>query len=258
MKRIVLMLAAVSLACDGSTPPPPTHDYGFLVLNAVAGDAEYLTQPTAIFYRTGGLIIPTSRITQDSCLVLPLQTAPGPGTVSSLDAGETVSLAVGEDAYTLVKFTENGLSYYAHPDTFITYTPGDSVVLEIPGAAPGFPEATIRAMTAEAFILQPVGVPVAGAPIDLSWTPAIRAGSKMTISLRYATPGSATVNQQILCHLIDDGAHAVPAALTSGWRNAHAGNRNAVATRLRTSEMEPPGAALQVSSTFTVPTPQRP
>lgn len=259
MKRILVPLAAaVALACGESTRPIATLDYGFLVVNAMDGDAGYHTRPTAIFYRTGGLLIPTSRIDQDSCVVQALQSGPGPGTVAPLDAGAALPLALGERTHSLVKFVENGLIYYAHPDTNIAYTPGDSAVLEIPGAAGGYPGATIRGMTAEAFTLDPVGVPAAGTPIELAWTPAIRSGSKMTISLRYATPGSSSLNQQIVCHLIDDGAHAVPAALAAGWRNAQGGNRQTVATRLRTTEMEPPGAALQLSSTFTVPTPLLP
>lgn len=122
---------------------------------------------------------------------------------------------------------------------------------DIPGASGGFLRASIRATTAKAFTLDPVGAPEAGAPISLSWKAAGRTGSKMTISLRYATPGSATLDQQFRCRPIDDGARAVPAALASG-----AGNRNALASRSRTSEMELPGAALQLPSTFTVPTPQ--
>ena len=256
MKRFVLVaLAAVTVGCNDSTPPEPTLAYGFLVLNAMDDDAGYRTRPTAIFYRTGGLLIPTSHIDRDSCVVQTLQTGGGPGSVTPLDAGTALALELGDASYSLEKFLEDGLLYYADPDGAVPYTPGDSLVLTIPGATPGYPAATIRAMTAESFTIAPVGVPAAGAPIELSWTPAIRAGSKMTISLRYATPGSGTLNQQIVCHLIDDGAHAVPAELASGWRNAQGGNRETVATRLRTSEMEPPGAALQVASSFTVPTP---
>jgi hypothetical protein len=256
---MVLMGVLVSApGCRSGTAPAITSSYGFLTVAANYDSVSYGASPTAVFYTSTALVLPSSRVNQDSCRIISYSVLPpATDTVSFLDAGASLTLAVGGGSVSLPKTTQGSTtSYRIAANGRVTFTPGDSATLTIPGASPGFPATTIAFRTAEAFTRDSVAVPAAGAGIPLVWTPAGDSTSKMVFSLRYASSGSPKLNQQVYCVLRDDGAFTIPVALAGGWRFAYQDRREVAATRWRTRILSTADATVETIATFDVPTPR--
>jgi hypothetical protein len=126
------------------------------------------------------------------------------------------------------------------------------VVVDVPGAAEGFPQMTIRGRTAEPFALGAVDTTLAGSDV-VTWTPAGDDSSRMVVSMQYhddQRPGTG-VNEQVFCTFRDDGTGTIPAAMLRGWTTS-TGVRRVQAVRWR-SVLETEGdAVLYLVSTYTV------
>lgn len=248
-------------ACRAGTEPVLTSDYGFVTLQTVKPAAGgWAVKPIGLFFSASGIVLPGSHIAKDSCVVAE-NAAPPPFTVDRyLTAGEHIVVAMSGSSMALVQDTIGVAPFYVSPDSSgIAATPGDSATLTVPGDSSGFPTASLTVKTAEPFTLDSVPTGPAGSDITLRWTPAADTGSKMVVSLQYASLGSTTLDKQIYCALVDDGSYTIRASLAGGWQNAYGGKRSVAASRWRTA-IEPVGssAVLQVISTFDVPTPAAP
>ena len=253
LRRSALVTALALTACLDPDPVPESN-YGVVGLTTVVTSTDTILSPEALFYRTGLLSLPTSRVTGDQCQIAPYPT-PTQGTTLPrfLDAGDSVAVATG----TTTKFlyptiTTNGESYVLDPSETFPFQPGETVTVTVPGAPGGFANGTISVLTARGYTLGPIAPsPPVDETLELTWSPAGDDSTKMLISLQYGV-GQLDPNQQIFCSLVDDGAAEVPEVLLAQWRNATTGSRRVEAARWRVAVREVNGGVLLVVSAFEV------
>lgn len=256
MRRNLLSAVGLPLALAACLDPDPVPEsnYGVIGLTTVVTDTDTILSPEALFYRTGLLGLPTSRVSSDQCQVAAYPT-PTQGTQLPrfLDAGDSVAVSTATTTkYLFPIVSADGESYVLEEADRFPFQPGESVTVTVPGAAGGFANGTISVLTARGFTLGPIDpAPPATEGLDLTWTPAGDDSTKMLISLQYGV-GQLAANQQVFCSLVDDGAAEVPAILLTQWRTATTGSRKAEAARWRVAVREVTGGVLLVVSAFEV------
>lgn len=219
---------------------------------------QYLLNPLGIFYEDASLEFPTP--TPGACGNIPfdpdedgLQLSGFP----TMNVGPHLVLTLPAVEDTLYRELDSGFHLYRRIAAGgLSHTPGDTITIDVPGEA-AFPASTIRVRTAEAFSFPPVGVPAVNDPLTITWTPAPVPGSVMRFSLRYAGETSiGELDQQLVCIFTDDGEATIDGTFLMGWVNATGGQRQVVATRIRSANVEiSEKARLTMISTFQVPTP---
>ena len=250
------MLLLATVGCLGSTEPVFDRDYAFLILEGRAEETGYTTEPAAVFYRTGPLILPSAVVSTDTCVVLPRDLSRTPSAALFLDAGPSVTLSLSGQTVELEPQSDaTGTAYILLGDPRMPFTPGDVATLTVPGAPNGFPALTLSGRTAEAFTLEPVAVPAADESLTLTWSPVpppAERQTKMTFELRYTSlQGSTEVAFHVYCELVDDGQHTIAPDRLIGWRTAVRDEREVIALRWRvTSQSVPGGGVAQVLSVF--------
>ncbi len=254
MKRLSLVLVGTLLlaGCLGSVEPAPARSYGFIIMDSRPFGESFVTLPLGIFYQSPPLALPDPT-PRDFCFA-GLHDSTGTGvnpSLSHLDAGEIIRLAIGADTTDMVVFDTLSAEIY-RPQLPVAYTPGDSVVFASAGGE-DFAPFEIRAKTAEVFTMQPVGLPAAGASLPLVWTAAPSPGSKMIVSLRWENENEPNTTYLLYCDLNDDGAFSIPSSQLIGWRNAV--TRQVIAIRERVAAPSTIGATLRVISNFEVDVP---
>jgi hypothetical protein len=124
------------------------------------------------------------------------------------------------------------------------------VQFEIPGAAEGFAELTVRAKTAESFVAEPVVVAQGASDAAVRWTPATpQAGAAMSYEFRYAR-GSAVLNRRLVCFFVDDGSADL--AVSALREFSESTLRETRAMRIRISAARIGETVSHVTSTFPV------
>lgn len=245
-------LAPFVLAACLEPDPVPESNYGVIGLNAVVTSTDTLLSPEALFYRSGLLGLPTSRLDQDGCAIAPYPPQGGQGTLPRfLDAGDSVAVSTASLTRWLFPTVEANRELYALPaDETMPFRPGEQVTITVPGAAGGFANGSISVFTAHAFTLDTVtSAPPQDSTLALRWTPAGDDSTKMLVQLRYGV-SQIEPNQQIFCELIDDGEAEVPAVLVNQWRNAQTGSREVDAARWRVVAKQVNDGVLVVVSAF--------
>lgn len=263
-----LLVAAAVIgvaACDSKITTSGTPGtWGFIIVPASKNaSGVYRTKPLAQFFKgnlTGG--VPNSQVIFDSCVThVTYDPAPDPEIVSGpsisfLDAGDKVFLNIGGKPDTLLRIsTALSTTYQKSAVTPITYNPGDSIVVTIPGATAGYPAAEIRGKTSEPFTMSDIDPRTDTLGIPVTWTPAAAPGSSMIISLRYQPLGATRINTQVLCSFTDDGVDTIRYRWHRFWSDSNNEARTVVATRLRTSIVQKTDGVLEILSRFQVPTP---
>jgi hypothetical protein len=248
----VLPLLALSACLDPD--PVPESNYGVIGLTSVVTPTDTILSPEALFYRTGLLGLPTSRVISDQCQVAAYPTPDQGGALPRfLDAGDSVAVSTTSTTKYLFKTTgQNGESYVLETGERFPFQPGERVTVTVPGAPGGFANGTIDVLSARGFTLGPIDpAPDANETLPLTWSPAGDDSTKMLISLQYGV-GQLAANQQIFCSLVDDGSAEVPAILLTQWRTATTGSRAVEAARWRVAAKEVTGGVLLVVSAFEV------
>lgn len=231
--------------------------WGFIQTSALsATGGTYLTSPSGQFFRGSLTSIPDASVKPDSCIELQATTQQ-PLPVTFLDAGTSITTQFGSRTDTIPRVSSTSRTTY-EVSAPLSYRPGDSLIVRIPGAAGGFPAAEIRAKTAEPFTLDSLSIRPSPAATQLRWTPSTDANSALLVEFRYSSTGGTTFNQLIRCAFVDDGADSVRFSVLQPWIGANITSRNATYTRLRTSINSIVGGFLEVISTFAVPTPSAP
>lgn len=246
-------------ACDTTSSfTPGEQNWGFINVAARSTSAgEFRTAPFASFFRGSVSSVPNSLSRTDSCFaagefVEPVTTF---ANVTYLDAGASVATTIGGVKTELPRGTTNGVTTYGLTSgTTVGYRPGDSVIVQVPGATGGYPTAEVRGKTAEAFTIQSIA-PSLDSALQLRWTPATDGASSLIVSLQYTTSSGTGRAQEIRCSFTDDGVDSIPARQHAAWSAQGNSNRKAVFTRLRTNLIAVPSGAIEFISTFAVPTP---
>jgi hypothetical protein len=257
MRRHLVMPAAFALviltACLDPDPVPESN-YGLIGLTTVITESDTILSPEAIFWRTGPLGLPTSRINTDQCLVAPYPSDDaGQGAARFLDAGDSVAVSTGTATrYLFPRIEIDRELYQMRQDDTLQFRPGETVTVTVPGAPGGFANGTISVATARPFALGPINPsPPEGQDLDLTWTPAGDDSTKILISLQYGL-GGFQANRQIFCELVDDGVYKVPAILLTEWRSATTGSRSVKADRWRVALRQVTDGVLILISAFEV------
>ena len=250
--QLSALVTPLALAACLDPDPVPESNYGVIGLTSVVTSTDTILSPEGLFYRTGLLGLPSSRVISDQCQVAAYPTpAQSTQLPRFLDAGDSVIVSTA----TTTKFLfptvgANGESYVLDAGERFRFTPGENVTVTVPGAPGGFANGTISVLTARGFTLGSIAAsPPANDPLPLTWSPAGDDSTKMLVSLQYGV-GQLAANQQIFCSFVDDGAAEVPAILLTQWRNATTGSRKVEAARWRVAAKEVTGGVLLVVSAF--------
>jgi hypothetical protein len=233
--------------------------WGFITVSATKNaSGAHLANAEGLFFQGNLAAVPNADFTSDSCMDGILTEGNNLVGVTYLDAGATFEATVGGTARTFERTTTTqGLAY--RPASPFSYTPGDSIVLNIAGVSGGFPGGAIRAKTAEPFSFPTdLPIPAGTEAIQLTWTAPQDSRSAMVVSLRYATAANpGLLSRNVLCTFVDDGVDSIPFRFHQNWSTSP-GLRSVVATRLRTNYVGVGDANLGVISTYQVPTPPNP
>jgi hypothetical protein len=248
---------ALIVACTSSLGIDASDQtWGFLTIDAKQSGAQYVTSPQAMFFKGHLSLVPNASLVLDSCNDgLYLGGGNNLSGVTYLDAGTPVTMKIGARLDTLLRNVSSTATTY--DESSVSYTPGDSVVLTVPGAIGGFPAGTIRAKTAEPFSIDPIVVPTGTDAIQLHWTPGQDQRSAIILELRYSPSGATgtTPTREVVCSYTDDGTDSIPFRQHQPWSVSTATNRQVVATRLRTNFASVSNGILEVISTFQVTPP---
>jgi hypothetical protein len=250
--RLSALFASLALVACLDPDPVPESNYGVIGLTTVVSGSDTTLSPEALFYRTGLLSLPTSRVSNDQC-----QTAPYPTTSPNtqlprfLDAGDSVAVStVTSTKYLFPTTGVDGESYVLREADRFPFSPGERITITVPGVPGGFANGTISVLTARGFTMGPIDpTPPAGEGLDLTWTPAGDDSTKLLVSLQYGVD-QLQANEQIFCSLVDDGAAEVPSVLLTRWRTAFTASRKVEAARWRVAATEVMGGVLLVVSAF--------
>lgn len=253
-------VAGLVVACDNGLSGVGTQQtWGFVTIAATkATDGSHHAQAEGLFFKGILSAVPNASFTVDTCADGALTIGNNLVGVTYLDAGAAVTTSFAGVPSTLDRTTTTeGIAYQPTNGT-IPYTPGDSVVVTVPGVSGGYPSGTIRAKTAEAFTFSNVDVPAGTETIQLNWPTPQDPNSAIVVSLRYSTTANPGVlSRNVLCTFVDDGADSIPFRWHRPWSSSQ-GDRAVVVTRLRTNYVAAGEGNLGVISTYQVPTPPKP
>jgi len=258
---LVVAAAVVVSACDAVTGASGGSPVGVGNVSARAKGTGFTTAPQIAFYRVSSASFISPNGIRDTCFTSAYSETGSGGTTTAsvLGAGALITIALGNRVDTLLR-TANTLDpvYRSGLAAGIPYTPGDSMVITVPGDRNGFPTSVFRGRTAEAFTMAPLVVPENGSPINIQWTPATDANSAMFVTFRFKSPAAASFDRQIACSFVDDGSGQVPATVATSWLTAT--QRDMTAQRLRSilTQVDVPLSYFNVVSTFDWPTPVSP
>jgi hypothetical protein len=253
---LALSLTSCLKGTDNSAGTP----IGIMSMNARIKGTGYTTYPVLNFYSARTAIFTAAQSRTDSCSktsYAPNSTDPNIG-VTQIGAGVALAINLSGRSDTLRKVSTINPTYTLNSTAGLTFTPGDSITLIIPGDLAGYPRSTFVARTAEPYTFGAVTAPAAGNALPLTWSAANDFNSAMLVMLRYSSTNNGTLDTQIFCDFADDGTATVPAALASLW--AASTTRTFFTQRLRTIVAQPSGAAVYFNliSTFDLPTPVSP
>lgn len=211
---------------------PDLERVGFLNAIAHVNGADHVLRVDGTFYE--GFNLSVAVFQPEFCRARPLNTV-SVASPRTLEAGNALTATVSAQTTQVARVAVGPLVRYTMAEgEGLPYTPGDTLEVVIPGAADGFPAATIKLRTAEPFTADPIPPPEVDVPIEAVWTPSPAPGSLMTLSLRYSSsPTSSTPNSEIFCAWVDDGSATVPTALTNVWADAPEGSRSYEFARVR-------------------------
>lgn len=257
-----IVAMAYVVACDeGFNVSGQAQTWGFVqVAAAKSQSGQHVISPEAFFFKGVLSGIPNAAIVLDSCSDAPFSTGNTLSGVTYLDAGSPVTTSVGGRLDTLPRtVTGTGTTYKRAIGADIPFTPGDSIVVTVPGAVGGYPNSTIRGKTAEALTLQPIAMPSGNQAMQLRWNlPSNQLDVAMILSLRYAPAnGNGQLSRQVVCSFTDDGVDSIPFQQYQTWINNSGTLENIIATRLRTSFATVADGLLEVIATYQYPTPIR-
>ena len=252
--RAALIAAALvaAAACDSFE----VEKVQVALLNAPTeqGDDGYLTAPSAIFIQGTGIGLSSTQVGQEGCVVRDIAGTGGSLSFEYLDAGASIGARFDGPVATLPRTTAEGRITYETPDGLeLSFTPGETITFDIPGAAGGFPQRLVSARTAEAFTPGDITLPTNTAEnLTVTWTGIPEfSGSAMFYSIRYSGPGSTVLDREVACVFSDDGSGIVAASFLTEFRQASL--REAIAQRGRITTSRTGRIITHVTSTFQMP-----
>ncbi|MEP7384193.1 MAG: hypothetical protein ABI910_21130 [Gemmatimonadota bacterium] len=260
-RGLAALVAAVALvtACDTTASFSPSQQrWGFVYLSALRNNAgDDVIAPNAQFFRGSVTSVPDARLRTDSCFAIGDYLPPstdGITGVTYLDAGPSISAKIGTVTTDIPRISSGGFnSYGLATGTTISYHPGDSAIITVPGVAGGFPGAEIRSRTSESFTIGAITPSTTAIP--LTWSAATDNNSTLLVSLQYTPTGAGAKAQEIRCAFTDDGLDSIPLRQHQAWSATTNVNRAVVVTRLRTAIQQIDGGVMEVISTYQLPTP---
>ena len=261
LPRLLALAALASLgACNLSTDLPASRPLGVVVLSdTLDAQGHTVLSPLAHFFNGSGVVVPDSRIVQDSCLVIPYLADTGAfpyNLFSPLNAGDSVLIQAGNVTTSLFPdldpVTQLFTGLYDLHAPPLPWTPGTPVSVTIPGAtgANTYPSASASAATAAAFSVSPIDRDPDENAFSISYSPAGPPGSAVVFAIGFDTVSHTvnpdTVHLEIYCSETDTGNFLLPTAVARVWRQGAATPRNMRAYRWQTTIQNNGGTGLIV------------
>ncbi len=242
-RMLACALAFSAVGCTGLTNADPvTNRYGAVnIVGRNAPNSRVEANATVILFDAFTTALPSSELQQsDACVYAAVDTVV---TIARgvKKAGPLVNLAVGSASYPMA-YDDRNFRYQTDAAVPFTYAIGDSAQLTIPGDTAVFPSTSIKVRLVEPLIPGAVSVPTGTTPMVFTWNAGRDTTSAIILSLRYASPATATfANEQIYCSLKDDGAHQLPTSALTAFLASPNDKRRLQITRWRTRELRVDG-----------------
>jgi hypothetical protein len=227
--------AAALSACLSIEEANGNNRYGSITIQATGGTSGSITaSPVAAFFRGIEVEIPTSQVSSDNCGIFPFtREAFAPG---NLEAGSTLQLRVGGDAYQMEVSAAVPRLYVLADGGSFDYDEGDSARVIVPGTTGGFPGSQVAVKLAEPIRLGPITGGEINQDLPVSWQANGDANSSVIISLRYTSSFTSTLpDAQVLCIVRDNGGYAVPGTFLGNYYASNPASRELNVLRWRTN-----------------------
>ncbi|HKV52190.1 MAG TPA: hypothetical protein VJO52_13445 [Gemmatimonadaceae bacterium] len=261
LPRLLVVAALAGLgACNLSTSLPTSRPLGIVVLSdTLDAQGHTVMSPVAHFFNGSGVVVPDSRVVQDSCLVIPYLADTGAfpyNLFSPLNAGDSVIVQAGDVTTSLFPAldpkTQVFTGTYDLKAPPLAWTPGTPVSVTVPGAtgANTYPSASVSAATAAGFSVSPIAREPDENSFTISYAPAGGTGSAVVFAIGFDTVSHTvnpvTVHLEMYCSETDTGNFQIPVAVARVWRQAAATPRNMRAYRWQTTIQNNAGTGLIV------------
>lgn len=229
--------AIAVVACGDPVDVLPWTPTGLVTVYGTSASGQYVARPEGVFLLAPNAPTNDSRLPPDSCSAggwAPLTI----GQVDDLDAGDSIVVTFGGVPAVLRPVNRYGFNQYVLAHDTVSYTPGAAVGVTIPGAAGGFPAATISSVMPPAItsVTAVPAQPPTDEPFTVTWTPAGGAEYTFELLLLYSLEG-IDYDSQVVCSWVDDGEAQIPGELLLSWAQTEFERRIEV-TRYRTARQE--------------------
>ena len=252
VRHISLSLCALVASACLDTADPVEANFALLNMHSTLEGTEFRVSPVALFFRAGGVILPSSNRTQDICAEVAFPNNPQLENLDHLDAGPFVTATVSGTEATLLPISLGTVETYELGGGSIPINPGDTVEFTIPTSTAVLTATSGEAMTAEAFTPGDVTVVASSPdPTEFTWTEPEEDGSVMALELRFAASGGSEPDRELLCFLADDGSALISSALLTNF--AASDLRLSKATRQRITTIEGVNTVMHITSTLEMP-----
>lgn len=226
--------ALMVFACHEQFDVAPLTPTGLVTVYGTSAAGGYVARPEGVFFPVPNPPTTDSRSPPDVCSagVWAPQTI---GPVDDLNAGDSIVVTLAGVPAVLRPVNRYGFNQYVLARDTVSYTPGAAVSVAIPGAAGGFPAATISSVMPPA-VTRVTAVPAqppTTEPFTVTWEPAGGGDYTFELLLLYSLEG-IDYDSQIVCSWVDDGQAAIPVDLLQGWAQSEFQRRIEV-TRFRTA-----------------------
>jgi hypothetical protein len=250
------VLATLTLAACDTSPVLDELQYGIATLVVSGEPGNLAMDAVGYFFRAERAPLPESDVGGAECTTGQISTVapPEPGFVR-ISAGDSIVVSAGGARIRLRAMAEARRMRYARDeDPLLPVAAGQEVQLTVPGAAGAFPPMTVAANVPAVPVFAAIGVPDAGTPLTITWSPAGDASTRIQLVLRYGS--GATATEQLVCLVPDTGSIDIPDEALGNWRSAGEASRTAFGRRWRSALQQSGGNVLamyiQVDRTITV------
>jgi len=234
---LVCGAALTSTACLSLDDAEGSDRIGSITISStLASQVPRRATPTATFFTTQPLELPSSRVTTDQCgtfSFLPESFSPG-----NLLAGAALQLQVGTESYSMSERANVPRVYGLTSGETFPFSEGDSARISIPGQAGGFPPGEVAVRLAEPLALAPISVTEVDQDLSFQWEANGDANSSVIISMRYTTAVTTEVpDAQLLCIVRDNGAYTIPSGTLGIYYASNPASRSVNVLRWRTNSV---------------------
>lgn len=226
-------------ACRPLTDATGDYRYGSVSVRASgSGSGPYTAIPTATFFNSFEQTLPNSNTLQDVCgtyFYSPATISPG-----NLEPGGPVPLSIRGSSVGMLDEPVGvpGVYVLPAPNSF-QYVLGDTLRVNVPGAAGGFPAGQVSLRLAEPIQLAALTNVAPGDDFPISWANNGQGTSGVILALRFGVSATSLApDRQVLCLVRDNGGYTIPGGILGEYYASPPDHRELNVLRWRTNSQQ--------------------